>query len=373
MTEIVFGAGAIGRASELMTLGAFVVTDPGIVAAGHLARLEAILAAAGIRSGRYDQVRENPTEGCVEACLAAYAAFDPGRSIGIVALGGGSCIDVAKGCAMLAQGGGRMRDYIGRGAIDVQKPRVIAIPTTAGTGSEVQSFALIANADTGQKMACGGSAPAIAILDPELTVTQPRFVAACTGLDTLAHAVESLVTRSATAASRALSREAFVLVERNLPRVFAAPDDLDARGAMLQASAKAGLAIEQSMLGAAHAMANPLTKHHGVTHGQAVGVLLPHVVRYNRENAAAAANYADLAAAADLAPPCADQAAAIDALIARLEQLIIVAGFEPRFAAVPADSIEMLAAEAGEQWTARCNPRDVDAAAFRGMLGAVAT
>jgi len=363
-TNLVFGAGAVARVSEL-DHSAFVVTDPGVVAAGHVERTEALLAAKGIETRRFDAVRENPTEDCVRACREALGDWD---ARWLIAIGGGSSIDVAKGCAMLLTGGGRMRDYQGRNAIQGVKPPVIAIPTTAGTGSEVQSFALIGNEDTGQKMACGGVAPAIAILDPELTLTQPRFVTACTGLDALAHAVETAVTRARTPFSTMYSREAFRLVERFLPRVFEDPSDLEARGAMLRASAAAGIAIENSMLGAAHSMANPLTAHHGIAHGQAVGQMLPHVVRYNALDPAAVAGYAELARDARLAAPDAPDAEATAALVTRLEELVTIAGFEPRLNEVPVSAVETLAAEAAEQWTARFNPRAVDATGFRELF-----
>lgn len=371
MTEIVFGAGAVERVTELAGPRAFVVTDPGIVDAGHVTRLESILAAAGVEFARFDHVTENPTERDVDECVRAYGRFDAGGTCILVAIGGGSAIDVAKGCARLASGGGRMRDYLGRGPTRFAAPLVIAIPTTAGTGSEVQSYALIGHSETGQKMACGGMSPVMAILDPELTVTMPRTVTACTGLDTLAHAVESLVSRPATDESRALSREAFLLVTENLPRVLERPDDLEARGAMLLASARAGAAIEQSMLGAAHSMANPLTKHCGIVHGRAVGVTLPAVVRFNAEDAAAAARYAELARSAGLASPSDPVDAAVAALAGRLDELVRVTGFPPRFPEVPAAAIATLAAEASAQWTARFNPREVDAEDFGGLYRAV--
>lgn len=368
-TRLMLGQGSLARVPEIVDGDVFLVTDPGVVAAGHPARLESLFAAKGIAVHRYDDVQPNPTEQDVEACLAAFrTAFVDKQANWIVALGGGSAIDVAKGCAMLACGGGRISDYVGRGKIDVQHPKLIAIPTTAGTGSETQSFALIGNRDTGQKMACGGTAPFAAILDPELTLTQPRAVAACTGLDTLAHAVETFVTRRRSDVSVVFSREAFRLAERNFATALAQPEDLDARTAMLHASALAGIAIENSMLGAAHSMANPLTRHFDIAHGQAVGQVLPAVIACNATDSETAALYADLARGSSIASKHDPDATAVARLIARVRELVAQAGFGPTIEGVPSSAIDKLAAEAATQWTAQFNPRDVDAATFRELF-----
>ena len=372
-TQIVRGPDALREVPAIVTGIAFVVTDKGIADAGHVDRLLGVFAAAGRTAVVYDAVTPNPDEDAVAACLEAYrqAGGDEGFDW-IVALGGGSAIDVAKGCAMLACSGGRMADYLGRGRIDVQRPRLLAVPTTAGTGSETQSFALIGNRDTGQKMACGGTAPAFAVLDAALTVTMPEGVTACTGLDTLTHAVEASVTKRRSPASRARAIEAFQLVERHFEAVLDAPNDLDARAAMLHASALAGLAIENGMLGAAHSMANPLTRRFGVAHGQAVGQALPGVVAYNAVQPDARAGYADLARTAGLARTDDDDRVATEALQRRLRALVTRAGFGVRLEGVPAMAADELAQEAATQWTAQFNPRDVDAAAFgelfRGLL-----
>lgn len=371
-TNLISGQGSLAEAADVADGRVFLVTDPGIVAAGHVARLEALFRAKGTPCQRFDAVTENPDEADVQACVAAFeAAFGDEEPEWIVALGGGSSIDVAKGCSMLVAGGGRMRDYIGHKTTRKPQLPVLAIPTTAGTGSEVQSFALITNSDTGHKMACGGEAPAVAILDPDLTRSQPPFVAACAGLDTLAHAVETAVTKARTEASVQYAREAYRLVERNFETSLRRPEDVAARSAMLRASAAAGIAIENSMLGAAHSMANPLTRQFGVVHGQAVGQLLPFVVRFNAEDSAAAAAYAELAYDAGVAERTDTIPVAVDKLIVRLSELVAIAGFERTFANVPASAIEALATEAAEQWTAQFNPRHVDVHAFRALFAQV--
>jgi alcohol dehydrogenase len=245
---------------------------------------------------------------------------------------------------------------------------LIAIPTTAGTGSECQSFALITDPATHQKMACGDpkAAPRIAILDPTLTLTQPRRVAACTGIDTVAHAVETAVTARRNPISRLYSREAFRLAERNLPRVLEQGGDLAARADMQLAAAYAGIAIENSMLGAAHSAANPLTAHFNIIHGQAVGMMLPSVVRFNAEDPDARHAYADLAVVAGLAPANAPEGIGVDALVGRLKSLLAQADMPAVLGAlgIPRDQIPHLAEEAAGQWTARFNPRPVMAADF---------
>jgi len=366
-TRIVYGDGALARLGELAReLGArrvLLVTDVGLVRAGHAGRGVAALTEAGIEVRVFDRVHENPTTVHVDECRAFAAEDVPDL---FVALGGGSSLDTAKGANFLLTNGGVMQDYWGIGK--AQKPLLplIAVPTTAGTGSETQSFALISRADDGRKMACGDpkAAPAIALLDPELTVTQPRLVAACTGLDAITHAVETAVTTKRTPLSLVFAREAFRLAVQSFERVLSAPTDLAARGAMLRAAAFAGIAIENSMLGASHACANPLTARYDLHHGQAVGTLLPHVVRFNAADPASARAYAELARAAELCGPDASPGEAVKALIERLQALLRAAGVPAGLIAcgVEPDALPSLALDAAEQWTGRFNPRPVGAA-----------
>src|SRR5258707_2103731 len=191
----------------------------------------------------------------------------------------------------------------------------IGVPTTAGTGSEAQSYALISDEETHAKMACGDPKAAfrIAILDPSLTLTQPREVTAVAGYDAISHAVESFVTARRSEISDLFARDAWHRLDRYYERVLRIPHDIRARGAMLLGAHEAGIAIEQSMLGAAHACANPLTARYGTTHGVAIAVMLPHVVRWNADHVGS--RYAELlpidpadpiAAAAQLAKRLAD-------------------------------------------------------------------
>jgi alcohol dehydrogenase len=356
-TRLVFGLDTVERVGELAAeIGMktpLLVTDPGVVAAGHAERVLQSLQRAQIKPVVFDKVRENPTTHDVQDCLLAArsAAID-----GIIGLGGGSSMDTAKGCNFLLTNGGRMQDYWGLGKATRAMLPLIAIPTTAGTGSECQSFALIADEITHQKMACGDpkAAARIAILDPALTVSQPARVTACTGVDALSHALETAVTTRRTALSQAYSREAFQLCSTSLPGVFHNGKDLEARAGMLLGAALAGLAIENSMLGAAHAAANPLTAHFRIVHGQAVGLMLPWVVRFNAEDPETARLYETLCGGG------------IDRLVARLDWLLNLAGI-PRSLAdskVNSAAIPSLAAEAAKQWTATFNPRPVAEADF---------
>jgi alcohol dehydrogenase len=176
-----------------------------------------------------------------------------------------------------------MHDYWGEGKATGPMLPMIAVPTTAGTGSETQSYALISDAETHVKMACGDKRAAfrVAILDPQLTITQPPRVTALTGIDALSHAIETYVTRRRSAISLAFSREAWRHLAPNFCRVLSEPDKLEARAEMQLGACFAGLAIENSMLGAAHALANPLTATFQVPHGEAVALMLPHVIRHN--------------------------------------------------------------------------------------------
>jgi len=368
-TRLVFGVDSLERVGELgRDLGfkkVLLVTDPGIVQAGHPERAAKILKSAGLAVTVFDNVEENPTTKCVTECVEAAQNADID---GFVALGGGSAMDTAKGCNFILTNGGRMQDYWGIGKATKPMLPLIAIPTTAGTGSECQSFALIADEKTHEKMACGDpkAAAKIAILDPKLTLSQPRRVTACTGIDAIAHVVETAVTKKRNAFSLMCAHEGFKLAVPNLPRVFSNANDLEARGRMQLGAAFAGMAIENSMLGAAHAAANPLTAHFGIVHGQAVGMMLPHVVRFNGQDPAALKAYAELASAPEIACVSDGLVEALEALVHWLEVLLNLAEMPRSLADCNVDRamLPTMAKEAAQQWTASFNPRAVTADDF---------
>lgn len=368
-TKLIFGSGAVARigesAKELGAKKILLVTDPGIVSAGHAGQVRHLLETAGMKVACFDAVEENPSTLCVEKCVevARRASIDT-----IVGVGGGSSMDTAKGCNFILTNGGHMKDYWGIGKAKQPMLPLIAIPTTGGTGSECQSFALITDVRTHQKMACGDpkAAARVAILDPALTLSQPERVTACSGIDAIAHAVETAVTRKRTPLSELFSREAFRLTFAGLPRVLKSPTDLEARGWMLLGAAWGGTAIENSMLGAAHSAANPLTAHFGIAHGHAVGLMLPHVVRFNAHEPGPAAAYAELAHAAKVAPRAETGEIAAEHLAHRLE-LFMDEAHLPRSLetlGVKRTDVARLAVEAASQWTAQFNPRTVAAADF---------
>lgn len=358
--RLLFGCGVVERVGELAAAygtRVLVVSDHHVAQAGHTRRACESLEAAGLTVTKFLDVRENPTTDDVDACLAIARQADIEL---FVAVGGGSAIDTAKGCNFLLTNGGRMQDYWGVGKATKPMLPLIAVPTTAGTGSECQSFALIGDAESHRKMACGDrkALPVVAVLDPELTVTQPLMVTACAGIDAVAHAVEAAVTTRRTPLSALYAMESFRLTSKHFAAVLSHPDDLDARAAMLLGAAHAGVAIENSMLGAAHGAANPLTAQFGIIHGQAVGTMLPHVVRYNRTDPVVAEIYSELAVKAGLG--------SVDELVELLTGFVEVSPFPAKLseAGVTADTIPALAANAAEQWTGTFNPVAIAAPEF---------
>ncbi len=345
--RVVFGPGRLADLGALVRdeggTHILLVTDPGIVRTGHAQRGAESLKAAGLSVTVFDGVAENPTTQHVDdgVAVAREAKIDF-----LVGLGGGSAMDCAKGINFILTNGGQMQDYWGIGKATQPMLPMIAVPTTAGTGSEAQSFALIIDPATHQKMACGDVKAACrwAILDPQLTRTCPQRVAAAAGIDAVAHAVETAGTTKRNSVSLEMSREAWTRLSRSFERVMRDANDDEARADMLVGAHLAGAAIEQSMLGAAHACANPLTARFGVTHGVAVGLMLPHVIRYNCE---------------EDANPYVALGLSDEALAMRIEGFLDAARLPRRLAdlRVSEDSLPALAEEAAQQWTASFNPR----------------
>jgi len=335
--------------------------------------LQANLSVCG-----FHELAENPSTKHVRLGLKVANEFKPDLLIG---LGGGSSMDCAKGINFVYSCGGRMQDYWGIGKATSDLLPMIAIPTTSGTGSETQSFALISDEDSHVKMACGDPRASckIAILDPTLTLTQPSQVTALTGIDAITHALETFVCNRRTPISECYSREAWLHLSRGFPEVQANPISLEARGRMQLGACFAGMAIEASMLGAAHALANPLTAELGVPHGQAVGLMMPYVIRFNSKTVGN--RYAELNSMIHkLVPPSAKEQYLEDELnpserLARvIESWMQMAGLATKLNALsqwPSVStlhsgestdeilLKRLAGMAAKQWTATFNPRPV--------------
>lgn len=370
-TRVVFGLGALVRLGELAReLGGrrvLLVTDPGLESAGHPQRALRFLEEAGLTVFVFDGVEANPTTRHV----AAGVAFAKQHAVDlIVTVGGGSSMDCGKGINFLLTNGGALTDYKGYGKATRPMLPAIGVPTTAGTGSEAQSYALIVDEETHMKMACGDPKLAcrVAILDPELTVSQPMKLTAITGIDALSHALESYVCTRRTPLSQLYAREAWRLLEANLETVLRQPDNLEARAAMQLGANFAGTAIENSMLGACHACANPLSAHYGLTHGVAIGILLPHVLRFNAP--VAGPLYSDLIYSSE--PVNGDPQAAGEALAQRVSALLQSAGLPATLteAGVSRALLPLLAEEAAQQWTGKFNPRPVAEGELRAIYEA---
>ena len=364
-TRVLFGRGCIsqlGDAVRRLSSGpVLLVTDPGIVAAGLAARALTSLESAGLQVELFDGVEENPTTRHVQAGVQFVS--QRGVEFGsIVGLGGGSAMDCAKAINFLLTNGGRMEDYWGDGKATSEMLPSVGVPTTAGTGSEAQRFALIAqDQPEHQKMACGDRKVRFrtVLLDPDLLRTAPAAVVAAAAVDAVAHAVESFVTTRANPVSRLFAGEALRLLHASFESWVGAHESSDAGGEILLGAHWAGTAIEHSMLGAAHACANPLTGRYGIAHGVAVGVMLPHVIRYN--GAVVNGDYADLVKVAGIAAQV-DDSSAPDVLANRVGTLYRSAGIPSRLSELPGvkeEELESLAQQAASQMTAAFNPRSV--------------
>ncbi len=364
MVRVIFGAGSINqlgvRAAELGRR-VLLVTDRGIRSAGHVDRACDLLKQAGLDVAVFEGVVENPTTREVGAGLQVAQAFQPDLLVG---LGGGSSLDTAKGMNFLYTNGGQMADYWGIGKASKPMLPMIAIPTTAGTGSEAQSFALIADENSHRKMACGDKKATckLAILDPEVTVSQPAKVTALVGIDAISHAVETAVTKKRNAVSTMFSAEAWRLMSASFSRVLKSPDDLDARGMMLLGAHYAGLAIENSMLGLTHALANPLTANFGITHGAAIGLMLPHVVRFNAEQVADQYQILNSREQNGTSP-------SVSRLLDQLFNWLSECNLPTRLSDydIPLDRLPALAEQASKEWTGTFNPRSASLAELQAI------
>ena len=400
--RVLYGAGTIDLLGDVgRELGArrpLLVSDPGVEAAGHVDRASASLRRANLAVAVFRGVEENPGERNVSAAAGAAREHDADLLIG---LGGGSAMDCAKGANFVFTNGGRMEDYWGFGKASKPMLPSIGVPCTAGTGSEAQSFAVISREDDHRKMACGDPKARFAatLLDPELVRTAPPDVMAATALDALSHALESFVCTAANPYSRMFASEGFARLLRGFDAVVEArstgagngasaesrpaagdgrsaasagaraagdgPNGAAAAGAnelwgeMLLGAHFAGAAIEASMLGAAHGLANPLTARYDITHGVAVAVVLDHVVRFN--GAGNGAGYGGLTRLAFGDGP--DNGVASERLAELWAGLRDRAGVAARLRdlGVREADLDLLASQAAEQWTAQFNPRSAAA------------
>ncbi len=296
--QIVFGSGAVKRIPSLIRrFGAkrvALLTDPGLARAGLLKKIEDVLRAADINAQVYADAMPEPDMASVLNCRDQLRAGEPDL---LIALGGGSSIDLAKIVALLLTHGGHPSDYYGENKVPGSVMPIIAIPTTAGTGSEVSPVAIVTDDKLNVKVGISDNRlrPAIALLDPEMTLKLPAYITACTGMDALTQAIEAYygkdyryvevqgdpIYQGANPMSDLLAEQAIALIARNLPIAVHQGDNLDARTNMLLGNLYSALAFSNSGVSWVHAVAYPIAERVPRPHGEIVGLLLPYGMEYN--------------------------------------------------------------------------------------------
>lgn len=282
--EIIFGQGALRQVGEsLVRLGAksvFIVTDPGVLASGWVEQITPAIQESGLDYQIWSEVTSNPRDYEVDNGLESYLNSGCNAVLGI---GGGSPIDAAKAIALLSANRGSICDYEGADKIQYPLPPLVAVPTTAGSGSEVTQFAIITNTSREKKMVIGSKSliPDIALIDPRTLTTKDKELSANTGMDVLTHAIEAYVSLAATPLTDVQALNAIKLVTDYLPLSISSRSNLKAKSAMAMASLQAGLAISNAILGLVHAMSHPLGGLLDMPHGEACAILLPYVMEYN--------------------------------------------------------------------------------------------
>src|SRR6266700_361824 len=296
------GGGALAELPDLLgRLGLarpLVVSDPYIAGSGILDRATALLDGAGIAWSVFSDTVPDPTTAVIEIGAARLA---DGDFDSLVAIGGGSSIDTAKGMSVLAANAGLMRDYKVPAEIPKAGPPIVAIPTTAGTGSEVTRFTVITDTETDEKMLIAGLAccPLAAIVDFELTLSMPLRLTADTGLDSLTHAIEAYVSRRANPFTDGLAKNAMGLIARHIRTACADPGNRAAREAMMLGATTAGMAFSNASVCLVHGMSRPIGAFFHVPHGLSNAMLLPEITAFSAP--AALERYADCARAMGVA------------------------------------------------------------------------
>ena len=317
---------------------ALIVTDPGIARLGLTASLERALTAQGIGATVYAETRANPTVSNVEEAASLYRES---ACRAIIGFGGGSAMDCAKGVgARIAQPNKPINKMRGLLRIHCRLPLLIAVPTTAGTGSEVTLAAVITDDETHYKYPIND----FAVHDPEFTRGLPASITGQTGMDALTHAVEAFIGRSTTPYTRKMARQAVLLIHDNLLDAYERGDNIRARRNMLSAAYKAGVAFTRSYVGYVHAIAHSLGGRYGIPHGLANAIILPHMLRAYGE--AAAPKLADLARMAGIAPATAQDSLAAEAFIDWVDRMNEALGIPKYVSGIRRSDIPQMAAHA---------------------------
>lgn len=284
--EIIFGEGSRHAvANYAQTFGAeriLLVSDPGVVAAGWVAEVEADLAAAGIDCRRFTAVSPNPR---VEEVMAGAEVYRDHACQAIVAIGGGSPMDCAKGIGIVVAHDGHILDFEGVDTLRVPIPPLIFIPSTAGTSADISQFAILSDQSRRLKLSIVSKSvvPDVSLIDPAVTLTMTPFLTACTGIDALVHAIEAFVSTGSGPLTDAHALEAMRLINGHLVALVANPGDIELRAQVMLGSMQAGLAFSNAILGAVHAMSHSLGGFLDLPHGLCNSMLLEHVVAYNFE------------------------------------------------------------------------------------------
>ncbi|WAH59367.1 iron-containing alcohol dehydrogenase [Pseudomonas silvicola] len=361
--KLLTGAGAIEQLdSELSRLDVhnpLIVTDAVLVQSGTVAI--ALAQLGGRRHGLFDRVQPEPEIAIVEDCMSVYRE---GGHDGLVGVGGGSALDIAKSVAAYAGHDGPLAALFGVGLVARKGPPLIAIPTTAGTGSEVTNVAILSDKQAHLKKGIVSDylLPDVALVSPQMTLTCPRSVTAASGVDALVHAIESYISVNASPITDSLALGAIKLIVRALPKAYANPSNLQAREDMATASLMAGMAFGNAGVGAVHALAYPLGGRFNIAHGVSNALLLPYVMAWNK--IACLERFRDIAVAMGLqVAQLSDQQAAeaaVEAMVRLCATVEIPKGM--RSFGVPEDAIPAMAAEAcGIDRLMRNNPRKLSA------------
>jgi alcohol dehydrogenase class IV len=370
--KIITGYGAVSQLKEqMLNLGVsrpFIITDQGVVQSGTLKTATEYLS--DFNFGIYDKVKPEPEPDVVLECSRKFHAGDYD---GIIAVGGGSVIDIAKCVSVYDEQFGPLENLFGENTISVRSVPLIVIPTTAGTGSEVTNIAILSDTSSQVKKGIVSDCllPDVAIIAPEMTIYCPPSVTAASGVDALVHAMEAFLSNSSSPITDALAIKAMELIPVALPKAFSKPDNMQARENMATGSLLAGMAFGNAGVGAVHALAYPLGGRYHISHGVSNALLLPHVMEYNK--VACLEKFTSIARAFGLPVDRQTHQYAADCVIDFLHRLCRDVNIPPSLQSlnIPQDAIPELASEAIKvERLLRNNPRKLTLAEIESIYQA---